>query len=186
MLQQETTRKYTREYEKEGCHIFVELAITAIREYTINGKVVSPPEDLLSEMQVKGGVFVSLKEGGMLRGCIGTYIPTRDNIAEEIIYNAISAATRDPRFRPVEREELDKIDYSVDVLGEHERISGIVDLDPKRYGVIVRNGMRRGLLLPDIDGIDSADEQISIAREKAGILPGEPVEIFRFEVKRYR
>ena len=186
MLQQETTRKYTREYGKEGCHIFVELAMTAIREYIINGNVVSPPEDLLSEMQVKGGVFVSLKKDGMLRGCIGTYIPTRDNIAEEIIYNAISAATRDPRFRPVEREELDKIDYSVDILGEHEKISGIVDLDPKRYGVIVRNGMRRGLLLPDIDGIDSVDEQISIAREKAGILPGEPVEIFRFEVKRYR
>jgi len=186
MLQQETSRKYTRDYGKEGCNSFVELAMTAIREYLTNGKVVSPPEDIPSEMKVRGAVFVSLKKDGMLRGCIGTYIPTRDNIAEEIIHNAISAATRDPRFRPVEREELDKVDYSVDILGENEKINGIMDLDPKRYGVIVRNGMRRGLLLPDIKGIDSVDEQISIAREKAGILPGEPVEIFRFEVKRYR
>lgn len=186
MLQQETTKKGILRHREEQHHPLVELAMIAIKEYIINKKIISPPSDMISEMKGRSGVFVSLKKYGGLRGCIGTYIPTRDNVAEEVIQNAISAATRDPRFRPVDEKELDEIDYSVDILSEYERIKEIEDLDPKRYGVIVRNGIRRGLLLPDLDGIDTEEDQINIAKEKAGILPEEPVEIFRFEVKRFR
>lgn len=186
MLRQEITRKKTPGHWKEQRYTPAELAVIAIKEYIINKRVISPPADVAREMKERRGVFVSLKKNGKLRGCIGTYMPARDNVAEEIIQNAISAATRDPRFRPVEEEELDEIDYSVDILSEYEKVNGIEDLNPKRYGVIIRSGIRKGLLLPDLDGIDTADAQIRIAKEKAGILPDESVEIFRFEVKRYR
>lgn len=186
MLQRETTKKGIPRHRKGQHHPLTELAMIAIKEYIINKKIISPPSDMIPEMKGRNGVFVSLKKYGRLRGCIGTYIPTRDNVAEEVIQNAISAATRDPRFRPVDEKELDEIDYSVDILSEYERIKEIEDLDPKRYGVIVLNGIRRGLLLPDLDGVDTAEDQVNIAKEKAGILPDEPVEIFRFEVKRFR
>ena len=121
-----------------------------------------------------------------MRGCIGTFAPTAKNIAEEVIHNAISAATRDPRFSPVAPSELEEIDYSVDVLSEPEKIAGPEGLDPKRYGVIVKSGMRKGLLLPDIEGVDTVEEQIDIARSKAGIYTDEDVELYRVEVKRYK
>jgi hypothetical protein len=123
---------------------------------------------------------------GELRGCIGTFEPVKDNVAEEIIANAISSATRDPRFPPIAPNELKDLSYSVDVLTSPEPVDSQDQLDAKRYGVIVECGMRRGLLLPDLDGVDSVDYQISICCQKAGISPGEPVKLYCFEVKRYK
>lgn len=134
----------------------------------------------------RAGVFVSLKKHGNLRGCIGTIAPTYNNIAEEIAENAVSAAIRDPRFNPVEQEELPELDISVDILTDPGPVQGMEDLDPHRYGVIVTAGGRRGLLLPDLEGIDTVEEQVAIARQKAGIGPGEKVRLERFEVVRYR
>jgi AmmeMemoRadiSam system protein A len=167
-------------------HPFVKLAKRTIELYVRDRKVLIPPdEDLTPEMKESAGVFVSLKERGMLRGCIGTFQPAEPDIANEVIRNAISAATQDPRFSPVRPEELDLLEYSVDVLTAPEQVNGIADLDPKRYGVIVQAGRRRGLLLPDLEGVDTAEEQVGIAMQKAGIAPGTPVTLFRFEVKRY-
>jgi len=129
--------------------------------------------------------FVSLKKKGNLRGCIGTFIPTQENIAQEIIKNAISAAVDDPRFSPVTISELGDLTISVDVLSPPEEISDISELDPKKYGVIVSSGYKKGLLLPDLEGVDTAEEQVDIARRKAGIYPDEKVKLYRFEVKRY-
>ncbi|MBI5180321.1 MAG: AmmeMemoRadiSam system protein A [Nitrospirae bacterium] len=171
---------------RKESHPLVKLAKDAIKEYIKNRRIIKPLDDLAEEMKGQAGVFVSLKKRGQLRGCIGTFAPTAKNIAEEVIHNAISAATRDPRFSPVAPSELEEIDYSVDVLSEPERISGAKDLDPKRYGVIVKCGMRKGLLLPDIEGVDTVEEQIDIARSKAGIYSDEDVELYRFEVKRYK
>ena len=171
---------------RKESHPLVKLAKEAIKEYVKNRRIIKPPDDLAEEMKGQAGVFVSLKKSGQLRGCIGTFAPTAKNIAEEVIHNAISAATRDPRFQPVGLSELEEIDYSVDVLSEPEKISGPEELDPKRYGVIVKCGMRKGLLLPDLEGVDTVEEQIDIAMSKAGIYKDEPVELYRFEVKRYR
>lgn len=121
----------------------------------------------------------------MLRGCIGTTAPTEENIAKEIIQNAISAGTKDPRFRPVEEDELPDIIYSVDVLEEPESIESIDELDVNKYGVIVQKGLRRGLLLPNLYGIDTPEEQVAIALEKARIEPHEKYKMKRFKVVRY-
>jgi AmmeMemoRadiSam system protein A len=138
-------------------------------------------------MSEKAGVFVSIhKKNGDLRGCIGTFEPQQKNVAKEVIANAVSAATRDPRFEPVSPEELDNLEYSVDVLTPPEPIKDESQLDPKKYGVIVEAGWRRGLLLPDLEGVDTVDYQIDISRQKAGIGPNEPVKLYRFEVKRYK
>lgn len=134
----------------------------------------------------QAGAFVSLHKDGRLRGCIGTIAPTRDNLAQEIIENAISASTRDPRFIPVTADELEYLEYSVDVLSPAEPIDSPDQLDVKRYGVIVSNGGRRGLLLPNLDTIDTVEEQIAIAKKKAGIAPKEPVSLKRFEVVRHK
>ena len=141
------------------------------------------PEGLRSE---KAGAFVSLKKHGQLRGCIGTISPVRESLAEEIIHNAISSAVSDPRFSPVSKEELEDITISVDVLGRAEAIRSVEELDVKRFGVIVSNGCRRGLLLPDLEGVDTVSEQVAIAKRKAGIGEAEEVSLQRFEVKRYQ
>ncbi len=167
-------------------HPLVKLAKETIEQYVTNGKIIAPPGELIPEMKQEAGVFVSLKKKGELRGCIGTLSPTTENAAAEIIQNAVSAATQDPRFPPVSRKELDSLEYSVDVLSPPEKIDSRKQLDPKRYGVIVKSGERRGLLLPDLEGVDTADEQISIASMKAGIYMGDPVELYRFEVKRFK
>ncbi|OGW51354.1 MAG: AMMECR1 domain-containing protein, partial [Nitrospirae bacterium RBG_19FT_COMBO_42_15] len=138
---------------RKESHPLVKLAKDAIKEYIKSRGIIKPPEDLAEEMKGQAGVFVSLKKRGQLRGCIGTFAPTAKNIAEEVIHNAVSAATRDPRFSPVSFSELEEIDCSVDVLTEPERIAGPEELDPKRYGIIVRSGMKKGLLLPDIEGV---------------------------------
>ena len=166
-------------------HPLVQLAKETVESYIKRGKVPKP-ETLTEEMQGKAGVFVSIKKRGELRGCIGTFDPTRANVAEEVISNAISSATRDPRFPPVSASELPDLEYSVDILTHPEPVKSEAELDPKRYGVIVKSGFRRGLLLPDLEGVDTVEDQIDICRRKAGILPNEPVELYRFEVKRFR
>lgn len=134
----------------------------------------------------RAGAFVSLHKNGQLRGCIGTIMATRETLADEIIENAISASTRDPRFSPVTEEELDELEYSVDVLGETEKITSEKELDVRRYGVIVTKGMKRGLLLPNLDGVDTVEEQLRIAKQKAGLSPEErECELERFEVVRH-
>jgi hypothetical protein len=167
-------------------HPLVKLAKETVESYVREGKIPSPPEELTPEMQKRAGVFVSLHKFGELRGCIGTFEPTKRNVAEEVISNAISSATRDPRFPPVAPEELEDLEYSVDVLTTPRPVRDKSELDPKKYGVIVESGFRRGLLLPDLEGVDSVEQQISICRQKAGIGPEEPVTLYRFEVKRYK
>ncbi|HHY98438.1 MAG TPA: AmmeMemoRadiSam system protein A [Firmicutes bacterium] len=163
----------------------VTLARQAVEEYVIHRRVIDPPENLTPEMRKRAGVFCSIKKHGQLRGCIGTISPVSRNVATEVIRNAIAAATEDPRFMPVRSEELDDLVYSVDVLSEPEPIRGLEQLDPKRYGVIVRKGGRSGLLLPDLEGISDPAEQVAIAKRKAGIRPEEEVSLERFEVVRY-
>jgi AmmeMemoRadiSam system protein A len=129
--------------------------------------------------------FVSLKEHGDLRGCIGTLEPAEASLGREIVRNAYAAALRDPRFFRVRPEELSRLTCSVDVLSPSEPCS-VAELDPKVYGVIVRCGMRRGVLLPDLEGIDAVEQQVAIALQKGGILPTEPFDVERFTVSRYR
>lgn len=163
----------------------VKLGLAAIRAYVTRREVLSVPPDTPEELlRDRAGVFVCLKEDGQLRGCIGTIEPSRPSIAEEIIANAISAAVRDPRFTPVREDELDDLACSVDVLAQAQECA-LEGLDPRRYGVIVESGPRRGLLLPDLEGVDTVEDQVSIARRKAGIDPHEPVKLYRFEVIRY-
>jgi AmmeMemoRadiSam system protein A len=168
-------------------HAFPALAKNAIERYCLERKIIKPPYPLPPEMQRRAGVFVSLKKHGELRGCIGTFAPTTENIATEIIRNALAAANEDPRFVPVMPEELPEIEYSVDVLSDPVRVYSLDELDPKKFGVIVAKGSRRGLLLPDLEGVDTVDYQLSIAKRKAAIDPyDEDVDIYRFTVERYK
>jgi AmmeMemoRadiSam system protein A len=167
-------------------HQFPELARAAVEHYVLTGQRLSAPVPLPMGAEVRAATFVSLHTAdGSLRGCVGTIQPVEGNVALEIIRNGIAAATRDPRFTPVRANELARLQYSVDVLGELEQIGSAGELDPKRYGVIVARGPRRGLLLPDLEGVDSAQVQLAIALEKAGIQSGEPYQLLRFEVRRY-
>lgn len=170
---------------KSGQSPLVKLAHAAIEAYVRDRKIISPPAELSPEMKERAGVFVSIHKGGELRGCIGTFEPAYANVASEVIANAISAATRDPRFEAVTEDELDDLEISVDVLTRPERIASKDQLDPKRYGCIVEYGWKRGLLLPDLEGVDTADQQIDICCRKADIPPGASVKLYRFEVKRY-
>ena len=145
-------------------------------------KLTVPGDPLLKE---KKGCFVTLKKDGHLRGCIGTIQPVRENLAAEIRHNAIAAATQDPRFWPVQADELPLINVSVDVLGDLEKVSGYDELDPYRYGVVVKRRGRVGLLLPHLEGVDTVEEQVRIAKQKAGIAEHEEVELWRFEVQRF-
>jgi AmmeMemoRadiSam system protein A len=166
-------------------HPLVELAKRTVETFVREGKAV-PPGELTPEMEPKAGVFVSIHKSGELRGCIGTFEPQKANVAEEIIVNAIASATRDPRFFAITPDELEDLEYSVDVLTKPEPVKSQDQLDHKRYGVIVEAGLRKGLLLPDLEGVDSVDYQIDICRQKGGIGPDEPVKLYRFEVKRYK
>ncbi len=164
--------------------LYVKLAKEAIDHYVRRGEVISPPGDLPPEMRSRAGVFVTIRKDGKLRGCIGTFLPTTESIAHEIIGNAVKAATEDPRFPPLSPEELGEITVSVDVLSPPQECT-VDDLDPVRYGVIVESGWRRGLLLPDLPEVRTVEEQVAIARMKAGIGPGEPFRIYRFTVTRH-
>lgn len=154
-------------------------------EHAVRGLVAPQPDAEMQEIKKqKAAAFVSIKKGGSLRGCIGTILPAYDNLAEEIAHNALAAGLRDPRFSPVQAEELPELEYSVDVLGKPESCSRD-ELDPQRYGVIVSYKGRRGLLLPDLEGVDTVEEQLGIACQKAGISPNEPYSIERFQVIRH-
>ncbi len=166
-------------------HPLVALARKTVESFIKEGKT-NPPPELTPEMKEKAGVFVSIHKLGELRGCIGTFEPQRANVAEEVMANAVASATRDPRFFPITADELEELSYSVDVLTRPEPVKSPEELDHKRYGVIVERGIRKGLLLPDLEGVDSVDYQIEICRQKAGIMPDEPVRLYRFEVKRYK
>lgn len=170
--------------QKEDEH--VRLARLSLETFIKSGRYAAMPEGLPEVMLTsRAGAFVSLKKHGQLRGCIGTISAVTDSVAEEIMRNAVSAAIGDPRFSPVTPEELPELVYSVDVLGPSERISSPEELDVRRYGVIVEKGGRRGLLLPNLEGVDTVEEQIGIAKRKAGIGDDEEVALMRFEVVRH-
>ena len=166
---------------------WVKLARLSLETYVKTGKRLERlPEGLPAEMTDRAaGAFVSLHAHGQLRGCIGTTGPTTGSVAWEIVQNAVSACSRDPRFIPVGVEELDSLEYGVDVLGQPEPISSPAELDVKKYGVIVSCGGRRGLLLPDLEGVDTVEQQIDIARQKGGISSREKYTLERFEVVRH-
>lgn len=167
-------------------HPYVELAKKAVEEYVRNKKVLDVPADIPEEMRRRAGVFICLKKHGQLRGCIGTYQPCCSNLYEEIVRNALSASAEDPRFSMVVAEELKDITYTVDVLSEPKHVKNNSELDPKKYGVIVAKLRKRGLLLPDLEGVDTVEEQLRIVKTKAGILPDDDdVEIYKFTVDRY-
>ena len=174
---------------------YVRLARATIERFVRTGKTIRFPVDIAERLKNdlpeeaadrRAGAFVSVHKNGMLRGCIGTIGPVQDCIAEEIISNAISAVSRDPRFDRVREDELDLLEINVDILGEPEDISGPDQLDVKRYGVIVTCGYKRGLLLPDLEGVDTVEDQIDIARRKGGISPDDNYTLQRFEVVRYK
>jgi AmmeMemoRadiSam system protein A len=165
--------------------IRVLLARQSVSYYLQHHTVMTIPADLPEELtETSAGAFVSLKKHGALRGCIGTFLPMQLNIASEIIHNAVSAATRDPRFRPVTLDELPELDISVDILGSPE-LATRDQLDPRKYGVIVMSHARTGLLLPDLEGVDTVEQQIEIAKEKAGIPAHVRPDLYRFTVTRY-
>jgi AmmeMemoRadiSam system protein A len=171
-------------------HPLVLLARRTIEAYLLENTHLEPPGDLSPGMRVRAGAFVTIHRHGQLRGCIGTIHPTCDNLAREVIENAIAAATRDPRFAPIRADELPDLEIKVDVMGEPEPVQNLDELDPSRYGLIVESQShpwKRGLLLPDLEGIDSAEKQLYWTRQhKAGITdPDEPIQMYRFEVKRY-
>ncbi len=190
-------RKFAERYREEqftmleeiqrGEDAYVKLARQSLETYIHTGRPLKQPEGLPEGMtDLRAGVFVSLKKQGRLRGCIGTISATEPSIAVEIIRNAVSAGTGDPRFDPVTASELSELVYSVDVLGEAEPISSMDELDPSRYGVIVSRGQRRGLLLPMLEGIDTPQQQVSIALQKAGISRDEKYGLERFKVVRHK
>ncbi|MGM0471852.1 MAG: AmmeMemoRadiSam system protein A [Bacillota bacterium] len=182
-----SNRQAKLEQQRENESELVKLARRAVREYALNKEEIDPPQELTPEMKEQKGVFVSIKKHGQLRGCIGTTQPVEDNVAEEIIRNALQAAFNDPRFPKVNMNELNELTYSVDLLDKPEPIDSKDQLDPKEYGVIVQQGAKTGLLLPRLEGVETAKKQLEIAKRKAGISPtAEDVEIERFKVTRYQ
>ncbi|MDI6591785.1 MAG: AmmeMemoRadiSam system protein A [Patescibacteria group bacterium] len=186
-------------------HPYVELAKKAVETYIKKGEIISFLDKLPKEaFEKKAGTFVTIEKNGELRGCIGTYLPTKENIGKEIIYNAIAAATEDYRFGPIQKEELSSLSYTVYILSKPELVKDIKELDPKKYGIIVKtvpitysNGTdvvfnshfvpKSGLLLPDLEGVDTIEKQISIACQKGGIDPTrEKILIYKFTAEKYQ
>ena len=185
----ETWHAADMERRRAGEDAYVALARASLEHRVGTGRRLPVPDGLPPELLSRqAGAFVSLKKNGQLRGCIGTIAPTRASLAEEIVANAVSAGLHDPRFPPVTADELPELVYDVDVLGAPEPVRDPEELDPRRYGVIVSapDG-RRGLLLPDLDGVDTVEEQLRIAARKGGIaLTEEGVALERFVVERHR
>ena len=180
------------------------LAKTAVETYVKERKIITPPSNLPSELKNrKAGVFVTIKNKNNLRGCIGTYLPIRKNIAEEIIYNAIAACTEDYRFNPIQKSELPYLSYTVYILNKPELVKDINELNPKKYGVIIKTApivssnktdvifdghlpFKSGLLLPNLEGIDTIEKQLSLACQKGGIDPqNEKIIIYKFSAEKY-
>ena len=174
--------------EESNLHPIVKLAKETV-EMFVRDKETPRPVTLTPEMKERSGVFVSIHKHGELRGCIGTFEPTQLNVAQEIIRNAVVSASRDYRFfpdpGPVSEDELPELTYKVDILTTPKPVRDESELDPRKYGVLVVYGPKKGILLPDLPGVDSVAQQIEIARSKAGISLDEPAQLFRFEVRRF-
>jgi len=167
---------------------YIKLAKNTVETYIKTGKIITSPDNLPQEMYTRrAGVFVSIhKRDGSLRGCIGTFKPTKKNIAQEIMTNAIAAAAHDPRFPPVTEKELPNLVFSVDILSKPQLVANRQSLDPKKYGIIIQTkDGRRALLLPNLEGVDTVAQQISICRQKAWIPEDEPITIYHFTVERH-
>jgi MEMO1 family protein len=169
----------------EPGRVALALAREAVERYVRTGLVTERPPDVPGVLGRPSGVFVSLRVAGRLRGCVGTLAPARPDAAREIVACAIAAASTDPRFPPVRPDELAQLRYEVDVVGVVEDVADPADLDPKIFGVLVEGEGRRGVLLPDLEGVDSVDRQIAIARSKAGLAAGAAVRLSRFRVHRF-
>jgi AmmeMemoRadiSam system protein A len=179
-------KELAKEHQKNE-DAYVHLARISLETYITTAEHTKLPENLPEELtNRKAGVFVSLKKHGSLRGCIGTIAPVTESVAKEILRNAVSSGTEDPRFPPITEDELDELVYSVDVLAEAEPIQYMTDLDVEKYGVIVTSGRKRGLLLPNLEGVDTVEQQVSIAKKKAGIYDNESFTMERFEVVRHK
>jgi AmmeMemoRadiSam system protein A len=173
----------------DPAHPFITLAAEAIAAYLSEHRVIDPPSALFRQVpdaELPAGVFVCLKRQGQLRGCLGTTEPAHGTRAAEIVANAIGAATRDTRFPSVNRLEIADLSICVDILGPFEPVNDLSQLDPKRYGVLLKTGFHQTVLLPDIEGVESSEEQLVVVRKKAGIGPNHHADLFRFEVQRYR
>ena len=166
-------------------HPLVTLATRSVKHHLEKSQILPCPDPLPEEMKIQAGTFVSIKKNRLLRGCIGTIQPQYANLAEEIIQNAIKAASEDPRFPPIEKKELQELTISVDVLNPPEKIKRFQFLNVKRYGLIVRNKSRQGLLLPNLENIRTVDQQLKVCLKKGGIKNTDSYEMFRFEVKRF-
>ena len=164
-----------------------ELARLTVESYIKEHKTPEPPAELEDVEVKKAGAFVSIKtKTGDLRGCIGTILSTEESVAQEIIHNAVSASTRDPRFPSMKENELENVKYSVDILHEPERVASIEELDPKNYGIIVQSETgKQALLLPDLEGVDTIEQQIYICQRKAGMQHNEKFSLQKFKVDRY-
>lgn len=183
-ITKEKREKYNVRLNNED--VYVRLARESLTHYLIEGSYMDVPSYVTSEMlSTKRGVFVSLKKSGALRGCIGTIYPTTESVAKEIVGNAVAAGEGDPRFSNVSVEELEDIVFSVDVLTEPKEAFKR-ELNPKRFGIIVKSGVKSGVLLPDLEGVDTTEQQISIVLKKAAILPSEDYSIEKFEVIRHK
>jgi len=170
------------------------LAKEAVENFIKENKVISPPKNFPNEfLNKKAGTFVTIEKQGELRGCVGTYLPTKENIAQEVIQNAIAAATQDYRFSPLKKEELPCLSYTVYILGKPISVRELKELDPRKYGIIVKSEPMNyfypkiGLLLPGLEGVNTVEDQISIACQKAGINPlKEKFKVYKFKAKKYR
>lgn len=166
-------------------HPLVKLAIQSVGHFIETGKPLPCPDPLPDNFKQKAGAFVTIRNQGSLRGCIGTLTPKYKNLAEEIIKNAIRSASEDPRFDPVEKIELPSLTISVDVLTSPEKINDLETHNIKQFGLIVRGEKKQGVLLPDLDNIKSANQQLKVCLKKGGFKDDDTYELFRFEVKRF-
>ena len=166
-------------------HPLVKLAIRSVEHFIETGKSLPCPAHLPDFLRQSAGTFVSIKKQGSLRGCIGTMTPKYKNLAEEVIQNALRSANEDPRFDPIQKKELPSLTFSVDVLQPLEKIENIKDHNIKQFGLVIRGKGKQGVLLPDLDIIKSADQQLKVCLKKGGFKLNDTYEIFRFEVKRF-
>jgi AmmeMemoRadiSam system protein A len=167
-------------------HPLVKLAIQSAKYFIETRKALPCPDPLPDNLKQNAGSFVTIKNQDSLRGCLGTLTPKYKNLAEEIIRNAIRAANEDPRFEPVEKKELPSLTFSVDVLTLPEKINGLTGHNVKQFGLIVRGAEKQGVLLPDLDNIKSANQQLKVCLKKGGFKDSDTYELFRFEVKRFK
>ncbi len=167
-------------------HPYVSLARESIQYFLSHQQKLPCPDPLSPDLVSRSGAFVSIKKSKQLRGCIGTLEPCEANLALEIIENALKAALHDPRFSPVTQQELQDLTYSIDVVQPLEKVSDLSELNPKIYGLVVRIKSKQGVLLPDLEGVNSPEEQIKICRDKGKIHPDDPIEMYRFKVDRFR